>query len=75
MDGVRVAREVAALLAASRTRTHCGVCGSTLDDCMRYHEWCLGRTARFSEDNPAWRDRFVEQLRYALALALVPSEG
>ena len=50
-----------------RMQSYCRMCDELEDDCNRYSEWCLGRTARATKDNPGWRLQFVDQLWEVLA--------
>jgi hypothetical protein len=46
----------------------CRACGNSVDDCNRYYQWCLGRTARLSRSNSAgWREAFVDQLEMVIS--------
>ena len=62
-------RQVALALKDAHDDKDCHVCGNSLDDCMRYYEWCLGRTARFSFTNTAgWWDSFVQQIALVMQI-------
>lgn len=44
----------------------CRACGNSDDDCMRYHQWCLGRTARYSK-GWSFREQFLAQLEIVVS--------